>query len=73
MIPEDMMAAQIKNIFMGKFINKHEKFVFPGFDGNVMLTCLVEGFTPIDMKNTQTFGVLGDHDIDIVLSSFDPR
>ena len=73
LIAEDVLAAQIKNIFTGKFINKQEKFVFSGFDGNVMLTCVVEGFTPIEMKNPQTYGVFGDHDVDIILSSFDPR
>lgn len=73
-MPEDVLAAQIKNIFKGKCINKYEKFVFSGFDGNVMLTCVVEGFTPIENKKiTETYGVLGDHDVDIILSSFDTR
>jgi hypothetical protein len=57
-LEEDMIAQHVINIFKNRFINNREKFAMPIYDGKCILICHVEKITPVDIKSSQSYGII---------------
>jgi len=69
-LDEELISQHIYDLFKKNMVNAGQKFAFPMFDGQVVLICLVQKITPINMKSKLTYGMLESLDaVDVVCTA----
>jgi hypothetical protein len=71
-LSEDMIAEEITKAFKNRFINRSEKFAIPVYGGACILICHVDKITPIEVKQTQSFGII-EEQTDIICKAKNPK
>lgn len=65
-LDESMISDLVVKSFQNRFINNKEKFALPIYDGACILICTVDKIVPVDIKSSQSFGIIQSSiDVDV--------